>query len=74
MKIFPNPLQSELNIESIGFTDIEIYDDIGKLVFEKKFIDAIYRTKIQLPNLCKGLYVVKIKTLKSYYTKKIIHN
>jgi hypothetical protein len=74
MKIFPNPLQSELNIESIGFTDIEIYDDIGKLVFEKKFIDAIYRTKIQLPNLCKGLYVVKIKTLMSYYTKKIIHN
>ena len=74
MKIFPNPLQSELNIEGIGFTDIEIYDDIGKLVFEKKFIDAIYRTKIQLPNLCKGLYVVKIKTLMSYYTKKIIHN
>ena len=74
MKIFPNPLQSELNIEGIGFTCIEIYDDIGKMVFEKKFIDAIYRTKIQLPNLCKGLYAVKIKTLKSYYTKKIIHN
>ena len=74
LKIFPNPVNNELNIEGIGFTDIEIYDDIGKLVFEKKISNAVYHANIQLPELSKGLYAVKIKTLKSYYTQKIIHN
>lgn len=74
IKIFPNPLADELNIEGIGFTEIIIYDDLGKIVFAKIFNQTTYRTKILVPVLSKGLYAIKIKTLKSYYTKKVIRN
>lgn len=73
-KVFPNPVNDELNIEGIGFTEIIIYDDFGKIVFIMKTSHAIYSTKIQLPYLSRGLYAIKIKTLNSFYTKKIIHN
>lgn len=74
INVFPNPVNDELNIQGIGFTKIVIYDNLGRIVFTKKFELPVYHTHVKLPILRKGLYFVKIKTLKSYYTKKIVHN
>ena len=71
-KIYPNPTNDFLYInnedDKSSFNKICIYDYQGKLVSEK--IDT--NNKIDLINLNKGIYIVKIETTKGIYTTKII--
>jgi len=60
VKIFPNPVQDYVNIESDkNFIAYEIIDENGKLISSKDFKGS----KIDISNLKTGVYFVKLKTL-----------
>lgn len=61
--IFPNPVTSDLNIQSKQtFTTnafFEVYDQLGKKVYEQKSLDANLNT-LNLEHLNTGLYFLKV--------------
>lgn len=61
--IFPNPVTSELNVQSKqAFTTntfFEVYDQLGKKVFEQKSLDANLNT-LNFEQLNTGLYFLKV--------------
>ncbi|PZU85709.1 MAG: hypothetical protein DI529_09515 [Chryseobacterium sp.] len=60
IKIFPNPVQDFVNIESDkNFIAYEIIDNSGKLIFQKDFKS----NKINISNLKTGVYFIKLKSL-----------
>ena len=67
-KITPNPVKNEINLPIIfkNQTKVEIYDLSGRLV--KTSVFNANRTKINVSNLDKGMYVLKI----AGYSKKFI--
>ncbi len=59
VKIFPNPVQDYINIESDrDFFAYEIIDESGRLVLNKDFKG----NKIDISNLKTGLYFIKLKS------------
>jgi xylan 1,4-beta-xylosidase len=61
IKVYPDPLQKELNVISKDeFNVLSIYDLTGKLVLEKNYSVKIKTTTLSL-NLAKGLYILKLK-------------
>jgi len=60
VKIFPNPVQDYVNIESDkNFIAYKIIDESGKLILNKDFKSS----KIDISNLKAGLYFIKLKSL-----------
>lgn len=60
VKIFPNPVQDYVNIESDkSFIAYEIIDGSGKLILSKDFKSS----KIDISNLKAGVYFIKLKSL-----------
>lgn len=65
--LYPNPVKNVLFIDGQEFTSIEIYDTKSTLVYRG------YNQKINISELNKGLYLVKINLKDhTYYIKKII--
>jgi uncharacterized delta-60 repeat protein len=67
--IYPNPAQNVLHLQSNNFTTIKavkIYDLQGKVVLQDT------NDTINVSNLAKGLYIVKIATEEGEVTKKFI--
>ncbi|MBL7931314.1 MAG: T9SS type A sorting domain-containing protein [Bacteroidia bacterium] len=64
IKMYPNPVADDLHFESIaGKADIEqivIYDMLGKQVFSQNH--SSNKVNIDVSNLPKGLYLIKLKT------------
>lgn len=60
IKLFPNPVNSQLNLSSKGIMegDIIIYNNIGKIVIQQKVND--YQKVIQTDELKNGLYLLKV--------------
>ncbi len=57
-RIFPNPVNNYLNIDSSNrINKLEIYDMLGKKIFEKQKENL---TEIELPFLNSGIYIVKL--------------
>ena len=71
--IYPNPTSDYLNLKLKGnlqeknIQDISIYNLKGELVFKT----TDYKTKIDIRNLSKGSYIVKVTFPKSQIIKKI---
>ncbi|WDF48486.1 T9SS type A sorting domain-containing protein [Chryseobacterium sp. KACC 21268] len=60
VKIFPNPVQDFVNIESDkNFVAYEIIEESGKLLLNKDFKGS----KIDISNLKTGVYFIKLKSL-----------
>jgi len=60
VKIFPNPVQDFVNIESDkNFIAYEVLDESGKLILNKDFSGS----KIDISNLKTGVYFIKLKSL-----------
>ena len=57
-KLFPNPAENIFFIEGPIGSMIEVFDVSGKLVLNKKSVQAI--TKIQINSLTQGVYLVKM--------------
>ena len=69
--IYPNPTSDVLNIQTDEkISKIEIYDTSGKLLKTKSGNEK----SIKVPELTKGLYLIKIYTDKTVITSKFIKN
>jgi len=67
--VYPNPVKDILYLQLNNFSTIQsvkIYDLKGKIILEDK------NNIINVSNLAKGLYIVKIATKEGEFTKKII--
>ncbi len=75
-KVYPNPVQEELNIEleitNPASIDIELYNETGIKMISKqlKGVSGINKTTISIPD--KGIYILKIFYENHVITKKII--
>ncbi len=72
VKIYPNPIQNSFKIEGInGKLQVSIYNNYGKLIFEKETFDDTVKIDLET-----GLYFLKIKQIESNksYTTKLIKN
>jgi len=70
IKIYPNPVYNNLNIEypSNNIEEISIHNILGKQIFHSNDIER----EIELDFLEKGIYILKIKTVNGMISKKII--
>jgi len=75
-KVYPNPVQEELNIEieiaNPASIDIELYNETGIRIMSKqlKGVAGINKTTISIP--AKGIYILRIFYENHVITKKII--
>lgn len=74
IKLYPNPASGELEIDGINLVinKIEILDSNGKTVSSHLFHNLSEYYKIDISNLSKGIYIVKINTEKGEVIKKVI--
>ena len=70
LKLFPNPVNNILTIESKNVTvsKVEIYSTLGKKIKE---IHSDFKT-IRTDNLSNGMYLIKIYSEKGMVMKKMI--
>lgn len=78
--IYPNPTKDILNIESPNFSlkEIRVLDITGKLILIVKsdgiyqHSNGVYQHSINVQDLPKGLYILKIHTEKGFENKRFI--
>jgi hypothetical protein len=75
IRIAPNPTSDKVNIllsnnDRLESTSITVYDLIGRQVLTQK--TTANAVELDMSNLAKGTYLVKIDANNSVYTKKII--
>lgn len=78
LNIFPNPNNGLFNLNfkgsTSGITNIQVYDVIGKMVYEKNVEankDSMAK-EINLDHISNGVYFVKVNTTGNNFTQKII--
>lgn len=71
-KLYPNPVSSLLNIDGRGITQIEIYNVLGELTLEQKFIMSVDHCIITIGDLPKGFYFIKIFSSTTHVIKIIL--
>ena len=67
--VYPNPVKDILNLQLNNFStmqSVKIYDLQGKIILEDK------NNIINVSNLAKGLYIVKVETEEREFSKKFI--
>lgn len=70
IRIFPNPASSQLNIITTETTQVSIYAIDGKMM---KYVEAEKgQTAIDVANMDKGLYFVKLESKNAVKTEKVI--
>jgi plastocyanin len=75
--IYPNPSIGNFNLkiatsQSLKNYDLEVYDVKGKTVFEKSGIQQNSISPIDVANLPKGTYLIKLFNKSEEYTRKIV--
>ena len=74
--IYPNPSQGQFIFESklSGTTslNIELFSIKGERVYSNSNVKPVSLTKIDLPNLSKGVYLLKVNSESNVYTKQIV--
>lgn len=72
LKLYPNPVKEVLQIESNNTSEktIELFNVLGKSVYKGKTIN----NSVNLSNVNKGVYVVKITEEEKTVTRKIVIN
>ena len=69
IRIYPNPVKNELNIDFEGGSAFEIMNLMGQIVYNGNLIK---NSIVQTSNLSSGVYLIKFKTGKSFEYKKIL--
>jgi len=73
MKIYPNPTAEILNIEADSkINSIAIFDAKGSLIKNFQETGISNGKRINVSDLISGIYMVKVKTSTSEFTKKFI--
>jgi hypothetical protein len=70
IRLYPNPTNNYLNIETKEIGTIEIYSQLGEFVLQEKI--NYPKTRINVSNLLSGVYIVIIKSEKNIYTSQLI--
>jgi sugar lactone lactonase YvrE len=72
--LLPNPAEETFEIrfsnESVLNTEVKIYDNLGKLVFEE--MNYQISKQIDISKLQKGIYIVEIRTENEIFSKKLV--
>ncbi len=68
--VFPNPTANEINISSPESGTIRLYSPTGNLRLKRNVEEGI--TKISLPELNKGLYLLELETAQGKQVSKLI--
>lgn len=71
LKIFPNPVQNQLNIETKGISKVQIFNQIGQEILEKDFENS---GEIDFSNFKSGIYLVKFSNTEGVNIQKVIKN
>lgn len=70
-RLYPNPFNDELNINSKTGGTLQVYNLIGKEVFSRRVHDL--NTNLDLSNLSSGLYVIKLESDEgATYSQKLV--
>lgn len=70
-KVFPNPAQDQVEIKTnVEISSISVFDLLGKEVSKTKLIDNM----LNVSNLSKGVYLLKIEAGNKSITTKLIKN
>lgn len=73
LKIFPNPVDSKLNIvlpTSIQSAKLSVYDTQGRNIFSKN--SSHLESIINVSHWANGLYLIKVSTMNKVFTKRFI--
>lgn len=70
VNMFPNPTTGILNIAGENINLVTIYEISGKLVFETTLNSDL--SKIDISNIARGIYFIKIKQNENYIIKKLV--
>lgn len=73
LKIFPNPASDWIIIEGRDLKSISVFDVLGKQCIERILANPSLN-EINLGDLPRGVYLIKIKTSNKFITQKIIIN
>jgi len=73
--IYPNPAYNDVSIKAQGemILDISLYNMSGQLIFWKQSPKAKIES-LSLVLMPKGVYILKVRTHKNVYTRKVIRN
>ena len=70
-KIYPNPTSNKLYIENLDRVNkISIYNIVGVLILQRNIDKG--RNEIDLTDMRKGLYIIKIESEKAMIMQKLI--
>jgi len=75
IKLFPNPANHFINIESQGnqlIDFVQLFDITGRLMLNKVFNTKTSLAKLSLNGIKAGIYYLKIRSEENYFTKRII--
>jgi hypothetical protein len=71
VKIYPNPSDGIICVESVNTSEIKVYSIIGELKHKQRTEQST--TQLNLANFEKGVYFIRvISTDQSYYTERIV--
>ena len=71
VKIFPNPAQTEVTIQTEGIGHIRIIDIIGQVWMEKDFAQTDAAC-LNISHMPQGVYVVEITTMKGKTARRLV--
>lgn len=71
IKVYPNPAKDKVTIETnnVNLTSVEVYDLLGKKVFEQ---NKLSNNTIDISDLSNGIYMLKLNSENKSITKKLI--
>jgi len=72
VNVYPNPTSDKLNIEVSSDSKVQILDLNGKRVGAERNVSANQKQVIDVTNLAKGIYMVKVSNNQSVEVKKIV--
>jgi hypothetical protein len=77
INLYPNPTNGVFNLAvntgNNGAVEVAVYDFTGRTVYaETTTVKNQYNTKVDLSNLPKGIYAVRVKTTEGVATKNIL--
>ena len=69
VKVYPNPMKDIVTIEADGMTQVLVYNALGQCLIQKEVAES--KTTIDLQNMSGGLYLLRVKTEKGMFSKRI---
>ena len=79
VEIFPNPIQNPLTVYLHDFNqpaaDLVLYNMLGQLVYKQniKLFNGAEFLQLNLSNLSRGEYIIKVTAGEFKYTKKLLN-